>query len=233
MEQEDSFDFWYAVNNTRVLLMPRQNLETFGNTVLNYHLVSELMDAANTTRVREGRIQASKPSIITPDSYSQTILEGFGEEAQEYVDWLKEHEKQLRVLQYGYKLKKDNFNEHIITESPENVAERVRETVEKQEDPLSAVVYGVDEPWDVCLVKLFWEVIKQSVGTNVREMEQHNMFRLQKGASERLREELENDFNRAARNPDYIKELAAKLKANNLFEEYEDRFFALVKNRGK
>ncbi len=233
MDKEDSFDFWYAVNNTQVLLMPKHSLETFGTTVLNYHLVSELMDTANTTRVREGRIQASKPTIITPGAYSNTVLEGFGDEAREYVEWLKSHEQQLRILEYGYHLKKDNYNEHIISENPDAVAERVRESVEQKSDPLSAVVYGVDDPWDVCLVKLFWEVIQQSAPVNVREMERHDMFHLQKHPLQRIRKEIENDFVAAARNPDLIKNLAKKLREHNLFEEYEDRFFALVKGRRK
>ncbi|MFW5871358.1 MAG: hypothetical protein ACOC6C_06380 [Verrucomicrobiota bacterium] len=229
MHKKDSFDFWYAVNNTEVLLMPRNNLETFGATVLNYHLVSELMDKANTTRVREGRIQASKPTIITPEAYSDTVLEGFGDEAREYVEWLKSHEQQLRILEYGYNLKKENYSEHIISENPDTVAENVRKSVEEKRDPLSAVVYGVDDPWDVCLVKLFWEVIKKSVPANVRDMEHKGMFLMQSNPTQRIREELEHDFAAAAKDPDLIKNLAKKLRDHNLFEEYEDRFFALVK----
>ncbi|NQT94570.1 MAG: hypothetical protein HQ559_17575 [Lentisphaerae bacterium] len=96
MKKREPFDFWYAVNNTEILLMPSAYLETFDATVLNYHLVCELMDSVGQTRVREGRIQASRPQIITPEAYSQTILEGFGDEARHYIDWLKEHEKEVR-----------------------------------------------------------------------------------------------------------------------------------------
>jgi hypothetical protein len=46
------FDFWYAVNNTEVVLAPRRHLETFGNTLINYHMVSELMDNVGQVRVR-------------------------------------------------------------------------------------------------------------------------------------------------------------------------------------
>ena len=77
MKPPDSFDFWYAVNNTEILHMPTRHLETFGATVLNYHLVSELMDSTNQIKVREGRMQANRPQIITLDAYSQTVLEGF------------------------------------------------------------------------------------------------------------------------------------------------------------
>jgi hypothetical protein len=71
------FDFWYAVNNTEVLELPRGRLETFGSTLINYHLVTELMDAVGQVRVREGRIQSFRPEILTPQSFSESPLEGF------------------------------------------------------------------------------------------------------------------------------------------------------------
>jgi len=34
-------DFHYALENTKVILPPQKRLETFGTTVLNYHLITE------------------------------------------------------------------------------------------------------------------------------------------------------------------------------------------------
>ena len=85
-KQPTQFDFWYAVNNTEVVLAPRRHLETFGNTLINYHMVSELMDNVGQVRVREGRMQALRPQIVTPSAYSSMILEGFGEQAEKYLD---------------------------------------------------------------------------------------------------------------------------------------------------
>ena len=30
------FDFWFAVNNTEIVMPPKRHLETFGNTIINY-----------------------------------------------------------------------------------------------------------------------------------------------------------------------------------------------------
>jgi len=230
MKKKDTFDFWYAVNNTEIRLMPTAYLETFGTTVLHYHLVSELMDSVNQTRVREGRMQASRPQIITPEAYTKTILEGFGEEAGHYIDWLKDHESEVRILQYGYTLKKELFSEHLISDNTTTVAERVEEEVKEKNDPLSAVVVGVDEPWDVCLVKLFWEVIRRSAAKNVRDLETKRMFEDAEGVPKGVRDEIERAFLQASRDSSLIKALANKLQGCGLFEEYQDRFFALVKD---
>jgi hypothetical protein len=231
MVEKQSFDFWYAVNNTEIVVMPRQHLETFGATMLHYHLVSELMDSVDQVRVREGRIRANQPHIITPEAYSQTILEGFGDQAEQYVEWLKQHERDVRILQYGYTLRRESYSEHIVTDELQTVVDRVKEDVSGRQDPHAAVVVGVDEPWDVCLVKLFWEVIRKSAVPNLREMEKRRLFDDDNGVPRGVRNELEAAFHAAARDSSLVESLARKLQRYGLFAEYEDRFFSLVKNR--
>ncbi|MDP6491001.1 MAG: hypothetical protein QGH42_11095 [Kiritimatiellia bacterium] len=231
MNENTSFDFWYAVNNTEIILMPGRHLETFGATVLNYRLISEMMDSVNQIRVREGRIQAHQPHIITPEAYSETILEGFGEQAENYVNWLKQHEQDIRILQYGYTLKQEAFSEHIITDNIKNVVERIKGEVEAGDHTHTAVVQGVDDPWDVCLVKLFWEVIRQSAAPNIRELQKRRMFEDDRGVPRGVRNEIEAAFSTAARDPSLIEALAHTLQRYNLFEDYEDRFFSLVRGR--
>ncbi len=49
-----------------------------------------------------------------------------------------------------------------------------------------------------------------------------------------VHDELEADFLAASRDPSLIPVLGHKLQQHNVFEEYQDRFFALVKsNKGK
>ena len=233
MKQKNSFDFWYAVNNTEIIQLPMRHLETFGTTVLHYHLVTELMDAVDQVRIREGRMKASRPQIITPEAYASTFMEGFGEEARRYIDWLREHEKDVHILQYGYRLSQESFSEHLVTDNLKAVVERVKNDVKARNDPFSAVLVGVDDPWDVCLVKLFWEVIQSSARTNIQQMEQRHMFEQEGGVPRGLRQEIEASFLAASRNSLLIKTLARKLHAYGLFNDYQDRFFALVRSAGK
>lgn len=229
MGKRTTFDFWYAVNNTEILQMPSRHLETFGSTVLNYHLVSELMDSVDQIRVREGRMHASRPQIITPEAYSQTVLDGFGDEAKKYVDWLKDNKKDVHILQYGYTLKHEAFSEHVVSDNITAVTEQVKERVKNEKDPLSAVLVGVDDPWDVCLIKLFWEIIQESAQTNIIEMKKRHMFDMSGGVPKGTRDEIEAAFLAASKNHALINQLGERLQAYGLFEEYQDRFFALVK----
>jgi hypothetical protein len=225
------FDFWFAVNNTEIVMPPKRHLETFGNTIINYYLVSELMDAVGKVRVREGRMQALRPQIITPSAYSSTMLEGFGDQAQQYLEWLKEHEDSVRILRYGYTLKQEAFSEQVLSDTPEAVLERVKKGAADKNDPFAAVVKGVDDPWDVCLVRLFWAVIQNSAHTNIRELHERRMLELQDGLPAGLREEVEKGFQAAAKDASLIKPLGKLLQDNGLFERFQDRFFGLINRR--
>lgn len=228
-DKPTNFDFHYAVANTEVILAPKRSLETFGNTILNYSHVSEMMDEVGRVRIREGRMQASRPQIITPSAYSNLMMEGFGQEAEKYLSWLREHEDDIRILQYGYSLKQEAFSEEIVTGSLESVLERVKKTVEAKNDPFSGVIKGVDNPWDVCLVRFFWVVMHASVADNVRELNERKMFEMEAGVPFAVRQEIEQAFAAASKDSSLVKPLGQMLKRYGVFEHYQDRFFALLR----
>ncbi len=224
MNKKQQFDFWYAVNNTELVTSPSNRLETFGDTIVNYHLVCELMDSVGKVRIREGQLKALKPEIILPQSLGQMDLEAFGQDARQYADWLAEHGGELKILQYGFRIQKQEIKEYIVTDHLDNVMERIKSEVAEKDDPLSAVLVGVDSPWEVCLLKLMVDLVQHSAKDNIFDL-QHHAIDLQTN----MEETLEREFLEASRDPGKIKPLADRLKQNDLWEKYEDRFFALVK----
>lgn len=226
-------DFWFAVNNTEVVLMPKNYLDTFGATYLHYHLISELMDSVNRIRVREGTIQSRRPEIITPTYYENEMLEGFGAEAEQYLAWLRQHAKDLRILQYGFKVQKTELNEHLVTGNIAAVLEQVKQRVQERNDPLAAVIYGVDDPWDVCLLKFVVDLARNSAPANFRDLDRRQLLADANGVPKGVRDNIESRFLKASRDPSFIGELSVQLHKFGLFEEYEDRFFALIRHKGK
>ncbi|MCA1809030.1 MAG: hypothetical protein ABR497_01065 [Kiritimatiellia bacterium] len=221
-------NFWYAVNNTEIVLMPSSPLETFGATHLHYHMVSELMDTVNQVRIREGTIQSHRPQIITPTYYEDELARGFGEQAQEYIEWLRTHSQDMRILQYGFQLQKTELSEQVISGNPTEVLERVKQDVEARDDKLAGVILGVDDPWDVCLMKFMVDVIRNSAPVNFQELNRRRLLDDANGVPRAIRHEIEHLFLAASRNPAHIKNLSSYLRRHGLFGEYEDRFFALL-----
>lgn len=223
MRNDPQFDFWYAVNNTEVVSIPEQRLETFGATVVNYHLVTELMDSVDKVRVREGKLKAYRPEIITPPTITDEMLEGFGSEAQDYADWLRTHAQDLQMLKYGFKVQKQEINDYILSDPLETVVNRVRDDVAERNDPLGAVLVGVDRPWEVCLLKLMVELVQNSAQGNIQDIRQQ-----QRDQKALFHQALEQAFLDASRDASKVPALADLLRKNGLFERYEDRFFAAV-----
>jgi hypothetical protein len=226
------FDFWYALHNTEVIHPPSGRLETFGNTVVNYHLLCELMDTTNEVRIREGRIEAFRPQIITPGHMSQSPISGFGEEAHQYMNWLRDNADDLVLLRYGFQVQKEEVRHYTVHETLPVVIGQIEDEVQKINDPLSAIVIGVDQPWEVCLMKLMVDVMQKSVLANVQDLQRKNLLPMNPEQSEKMkRDEIEQDFRAASMDRSLIQDLGRKLQKYGLFADYEDRFFLLVRGR--
>lgn len=169
-------DFHYALENTKVIHPPQRRLETFGTTVLNYHLITEEMDAVNRMRVREGRIHAQKPELVTPDGFAKLLLDGFGEKAEKYADAVSQFASQIAVLKYGFTFRKDEIRRYDVTGPLAEVSAKVRAEVESKGDPLAAVLTGVDDGWEVCLLKFALDMVLTSGGDHVRDLRRHGLL---------------------------------------------------------
>lgn len=224
-----SFDFWYAVQHTKVVRGPSRALETFGATRINYRHLAPLADDPGKIRVREGRLEAHKPAIITPEAYVHDMMDGFGEQARKYLAFLKEHEDSVRILQYGYQLSQEAFSEQVVTDSLEAVTARVVADVVETNDAFAAVIQGVDEPWDVSLVHFFWLHVHASAPVNVRELEAVRRREEMELVPTAVRQEIESAFSRAEGDPRLVRALGALLQKRGVFEQYQDRFFKLVR----
>ena len=169
-------DFDYAIENTQVILAPESQIATFGSTSFHFYLISELMDRGDQVRIRNGKIHAERPQILTPEHYCRLLLEGFGEKAQRYVDQLREHARNVAVLRYGFQFRKTDVTEETVRDSIDAVTNRTRRRVESANEPLSAVIQGVDDAWEVCLLKFTIDLIERSSGGNLGDFRKRGLI---------------------------------------------------------
>lgn len=227
MMEPSPFDFWYAIQNTRILQLPRNDLETFGTTRIQYHLLSETLDAANQIRVREGTLNAAKPLILTPDHFKNQQADGFEEqETNRFLDWLKTHQPHLRFLQYGFTISKTEVSDVVLHEPLEAVAERVMETVRQKDRPDTAVLLGVEQPWEVSLFKMMVDLVERSAPGHVSALQERNLIPNPNLAAQ----EVEAEFRMAEQDAGRVPYLYKVLHRHGVFERHQDRFFAIVRH---
>lgn len=223
-----------AVKHTEILRLPKQMLATFGMTNIYYYLVtepaySELVGDVTETVVREGRVIAERPRIVTP--YFLSRLEGFTQDAGRYFDMLsKAYGAHTPGLFYSYK--NESLQLNIVSDSLLSVVSKINAEIDKRGDPLVSIIKGQDEFWDVSLMKFIYEMTSSSLQNNLFQMQSRGLLDVDaRGvpADARMRiEELFRQVTRGEREPSELKE---EIDRWDLFEVYEDRFFKLFKRR--
>ena len=220
----------YAVRHTEILRAPKQSLATFGVTNVYYYLVtepaySELAKNVTETVLREGRVIAERPRIVTP--YYLSKLEGFSPDAKKYFEALtKIHGPSVPGLFYTYKNEPKELT--IVSDNLLSVVNNLNAEIDKRGDPLVSIIKGQDELWDVSLMKFIYEMTRSSLRDNLLQMETRGLLDIDAGGipvDARVR--IEELFRQTSRGECEPHELKDELDRWNLFKEYEDRFFAL------
>jgi hypothetical protein len=222
----------YAVKHTEILRLPKQSLATFGTTNIYYYLVtepvySEMVKNITETVIREGRVIAQRPRIVTP--YYLSRLEGFSAQAKKYFDRLiKLHDPNAPGLFYTYRNEPKELS--IVSGNLLSVVNKLNAEIDKRGDPLTSIIKGEDEFWDVSLMKFIYEMTRNSLEDNLMQMGTRGLLDIDSGGiplDARLR--IDELFAKVSRGDYEPYELKAELDRWGLFEEYEDRFFAIFK----
>jgi len=223
-----------AVEHTEILRAPKQSLFTFGTTNIYYYLLTEpayaeLINNITETVIREGRVIAERPKIVTP--YYLSSLEGFSADARRYFDTLaRAYGSNVPGLLYSYKNEPKELN--IVSDNLLSVVDKLNATIDKRGDPLAAIIKGQDELWDISIIKFIFELTSSSLRDNVRQMGARGLLDIdEKGIPADARLRIEGLFRRVARGELDPTELKTELDRWNVFDEYEDRFLALFKKR--
>lgn len=174
MLNEESFQ--YAIENTHVLFAPERRIETFGNTRFRFYVITEPMDRVNEVRVRNGYVHAERPQIVAPGHYSKLMLEGFGDKGREFAQWMERHMENLAILKYGVQFRRTDAVENIVQCTPEEAFERIKGSAEFSDEPLNAVLQGIDDAWEVSLLKFTMDLIHQSAPGNMGDFRKRGLL---------------------------------------------------------
>lgn len=173
-------DIQYALETTKVLREPDRRIDTFGETRFEFQLISELMDRAGEIRIRTGEVEAMRPRILRPEAYREIELEGFDPSTRAQFDQMIEAfrsaGRDLAFLQYGFQFRRGEVHEEIIHDSLDAVRERVMEDIRRTGNPARAVIEGVDDAWEISILKFSFEMIMRSREINAFDFKRRGMI---------------------------------------------------------
>ena len=222
-----------AVMNTQIVRAPKQTLATFGITNIYYYLVAEAayndLIKGSETVIREGRVIAERPRIVTP--YYLSRVQGFSPEAKKYFEMLmNEIDPNSPGLYYAYRNEPKELN--IVSDNMASVIAKLNEKIDQKGDPLTSIIKGEDILWDVSILKFIFELTRRSVANNVRQLQRQGLLNIDASCvpvDARIR--IERLFKLVERGELEPSELKTELDRWDVFEEYQDRFFALFRRK--
>ena len=230
---EDELDWIRAAEQTWVVRYPAQKLATFGITSLSYYVVTEpiyrdLQPDSREGVVRTGKVVAEEPSIVTP--YYAMNLEGFSPEAYSYLEYVSnQHGPNSPGLLYQYR--NEPGGTEIVSGDAAEIAHRIDERLTREQDNLAVVMVGVDQLWDVSLIKFMYELTSRSAPHHVEELGSKGLFDPAPGAGGlpmAAVQRIERMFYDVSRGGD-AEVLRRELDRWGAFDMYEDRFLNLFR----
>ncbi len=173
-------DIQYALETTKVLHEPDRRIDTFGETRFQFQLLSESMDSVGEVKIRTGEIEAMRPRILRPSGYHEVQLDGFDDSARarfdQLVDKFRKEGKDLAFLQYGFQFRRGNVHEEIIHDSLGAVRERALEEIRRTGNPSLAIIEGVDDAWEISILKFSFEMILRSHEINAFDFKRRGLI---------------------------------------------------------
>jgi hypothetical protein len=231
METDDKIKA--AVINTQIVRAPKQSLETFGTTNVYYYLVAEAAynEIVNSkeTVIREGRVIAERPKIVTPSYLSR--VQGFSPEARKYFEMLMTIQNPYTPgLIYTYRNEPKEVN--FVSDDLISVIAKLNIDLDKKDNPLTSIIKGEDTLWDVSILKFIFELTQSSVGENVRQLNMRGLLDIDSsGVPSDARLRIEQQFKMVEKGELEPSELKNELDRWNVFEEYQDRFLNIFKGK--
>ena len=231
----DNIDWRKVIENTSIIRFPKQKLATFGNTSIKYYVVTEplyrVIDSKSEEGVvRTGVVVAEKPAIITP--FYAMHLQGFSEDAYEYFKELSSSSGQNSPgILYQYRNEPSEME--IVSGNPKEIATNIDLDLEKNKSDLSVVMIGIDEYWDVALLKFVYEFTANSITNNINEFSSRGLLDPDPslgGIPRDVVQKIEKLFSEAE-NGGSTDVLKLELDRWGVFEQYQDRFLNLFKRR--
>jgi hypothetical protein len=221
----------YAMMNTHVLRAPSQKIATFGITNIKYYIITEpiineiLKENNEDWIIREGKVIAEKPQIITP-FYLNNLFHGF-EHGEEYTEFLRQRNSDTSPGLL-YKYRNDFKSMTVVSETIELILERLEKEIDESSDNLTTIIKGFNACWDVSLMKFIFELTTSSLINNITDLNRRGLLNVDNAGIPRdARMKIENLFKAVKEGKAEPGVLKKELDCWGVFDEYERRFLDL------
>lgn len=234
-----------VLENTEILLEPDDLISTNHDTTLHYYVLSkpyyleEFPKEGPETKVREGKVTWKKPKLLTSDYMIN--MSGFSGEAKKAMQIVARENPDQAGLLYKMNYRKYPISTFTMSRELKAAVEEIKEEIDKEKDNLTVIIKGVDELWDVSLMKFIQTLmLKSAYKSQLPDYEEKGFLstddagysvvtRNLEGLPIAATKEIENMFKKVKNGAEDPVKLKQELDRWGVFNAYQDRFFDLFK----
>ncbi|HEX5790331.1 MAG TPA: hypothetical protein VFY13_04220, partial [Luteolibacter sp.] len=107
-------------------------------------------------------------------------LEGFDPTAaarlRRLIERLQARGHNLAMLQYGFHFRRGEVREELVHEPIEAVRDKLLEEIRRTGNPALAIIEGVDDAWEISLLKFSLDMILQSRDINAFDLKRRGLI---------------------------------------------------------
>jgi hypothetical protein len=92
------------------------------------------------------------------------------------VEKFRSQGRDLAFLQYGFHFRRSAVHEEIVSDHIDAVRERVMEDIRRNGNPSRAIIEGVDDAWEVSILKFSFEMIQRSHEINAFDFKRRGLI---------------------------------------------------------
>jgi hypothetical protein len=82
----------------------------------------------------------------------------------------------LAFLKYGFTFRKTDVQEQLVHEPVAEVCGKLKAEARAKGNPALAIIHGVDDTWEICLLKFTVEMIEKSAKINLFDFKRRGLL---------------------------------------------------------
>ena len=165
--------FRAAWDSVRIERSVEYTLFTFGDSDLQYFLVTEAGEDNQTVGIKRGEVKVTRPSIITPDT-DRPEFQNFFEEADDYgyVDFLLSRTAAFSNL----RLSNQSGPERIVTDTVDEAVARLNRQLDAEEEDHVAILSAPKALAGMAVLRYASERVMASAPGNIQELRERGFL---------------------------------------------------------
>lgn len=162
-----------AWDSVRIVRAVHYSLFTFGESVLEYYLVTEPQSPEHLVKIRRGEVKVTRPLIIRPGQDGAEFLNFFeNQDEARSIEFLLSRSAAFSNLRFS----NSSGPEKIVSDSVEEAVAKLQKQLDSEEEDRVAILVAPVSMTGLAILRYTVDRVMQSAPDNVQELRERGFL---------------------------------------------------------